>query len=205
MLLKTIVVGYYGVNCYVVGRGATNEVVVIDPGADFSKIKAVLVKGKLKPVAVINTHGHFDHIGASDKFNLDVYVHIDDKDMMTDPQSNLSIFFGKPVKVSANIKVFRDQDIVTLAGMDFEVRHTPGHTPGGVCLRVENMFFSGDTLFCGSVGRTDFPGASHEQLLNSIKNKILTLPDDIVVYPGHGAFTTIKNERKENPFLKDLL
>jgi len=202
MFLKTIVVGYYGVNCYIAGRKEKGEVVIIDPGADFSKIKSVLDEYKLKPVAVLNTHGHFDHIGANDKFNLDVYVHSADKEMLTDPQSNLSIFFGKPLKVNANIKILQDKDTVALAGMDFEVLHTPGHTPGGVCLRVENLLFSGDTLFSGSVGRTDFPGASHEQLINSIKNKILTLPDETVVYPGHGAPTTIEIERKENTSLR---
>jgi glyoxylase-like metal-dependent hydrolase (beta-lactamase superfamily II) len=204
MLLKTIVVGYYGVNCYIIGREDSGDVVVIDPGADFSKIKSVLEEYRLKPVAVLNTHGHFDHIGADDEFNLDVYVHLDDKDMLTDPQSNLSVFFGKPFKVSANVKVLRDKEIVSLAGMNFEVLHTPGHTPGGICLKVEDLLFSGDTLFSGSVGRTDFPGASHEQLLNSIKDKILTLPDKIAVYPGHGAATNIKIERKENSFLRAL-
>lgn len=201
MILETVVVGFYEVNCYILGNEKTNEAVLIDPGADYKKIKKVLDRDELSPLCIINTHGHGDHIGANNSFSVPIYIHRDDADFLQDAQKNLSAVLGFSLHSRSADYLLDDGQRLELAGFKFDIIHTPGHTPGGVCIKLDNILFTGDTLFAGSVGRTDFPYSSEEKLLHSIETKLLILDADTVVYPGHGESTTIKRERQTNPFL----
>ncbi len=200
MILETVRVGPFDVNCYILAASPGSKAIIIDPGAEDKKIERVLKRHNLKPVLVINTHGHFDHIGCDDKFGVPVYIHSDDLMLLKDPQLNLSNFMASAYKVKSEIKTLKDKEKILLEDIELEVIHTPGHTPGGICLLlkkpVNNVLFSGDTLFFQGVGRTDFPQASPDQLLESIKEKLLVLPDETAVYPGHGPSSTIGRERK---------
>ena len=206
MILETVTVGPYQANCYVLSARAGGEAAIIDPGGDEDKIRRALSRHKLKAQAVINTHGHFDHIGCDDAFGVVIYVHQLDEPLLKDARLNLSYFFSKPYTVGkAAVKTVKDGDCIEIGGMRMEVIATPGHSPGGICLLlkkpVDNMLFSGDTLFFRGVGRTDFPGAKEEDLIRSIREKLLGLRDDTLVYPGHGPSSTIGKEKTGNPFL----
>ena len=203
MRIDIIEVGQMQVNCYVVSSEKTKNAILIDPGDDYPKIRAFLEREKLTAKLIAHTHGHIDHIQADNEFNLPVYVHRLDAELLRNPDTNLSNFLSFPFKVEAKVKIVEDLDSITLDDLSLQVLHTPGHTPGGICLacRARSVIFTGDTLFAGSVGRTDFPGASGEQLIKSIEEKLLGFPDDTVIYPGHGASSTIGRERKKNPFL----
>lgn len=204
MIIETICVGLYQVNCYLLAQDNGDEAIIIDPGDEPDKIKIALAKYKLSPSLIINTHGHIDHIGADDDFGVRVHIHKDDLDYLDDPNLNLSGFLDKPLRVKASRHVLNDKDEVSLGKIRLQVLHTPGHTPGGVCLLLKqpenNILFSGDTLFFRGIGRTDFPGASSEQLKKSIREKLFVLDNRIKVYPGHGQPTTIEEEKKDNPF-----
>lgn len=205
MILETICVGTFQVNCYILSIGDNQQAIIIDPGDQKNKIKKALDKHKLKPAFIINTHGHIDHIGCDDEFAVPIYIHSAEAPMLSSPDLNLSDFLNVPYSVKASIKVLDDKSKIVLDEIELEVIHTPGHTKGGICLLmkkpVDNILFSGDTLFYESVGRTDFAGASATSLIKSIKERLLLLPDDTVVYPGHGQSSTIGHERKYNPFL----
>lgn len=206
MIIEKILVGIFKVNCYILASGPEQKAIIIDPGDEENKIRKVLDKHKLKPALVINTHGHIDHIGCDDKFGVTIYIHRDDLNLLSDAQMNLSsvLVFSYTVK-SKMIKPLDDKDFIRLDDIELEVIHTPGHTQGGICLLMRkpanNVLFSGDTLFLESVGRADFPGADGNQLIESIRSRLLVLSDDTVVYPGHGPSSTIGRERKNNPFL----
>ncbi|MFA5155857.1 MAG: MBL fold metallo-hydrolase [Candidatus Omnitrophota bacterium] len=205
MILERVCVGELEVNCYVVAGDGSPAAVVIDPGSEKDKIAKVLAKHKLKAVAVINTHGHIDHIGCDDDFGVPVYCSEKDAKLLKDSRLNLSGFLSSPFSVKSAITQLKDNQVISLAGIEFKVIHTPGHTPGGICLLVKDearyVLFSGDSLFRSSVGRSDFEGADGEALINSIKERLLVLPDETVVYPGHGPATTIGYEKEHNPFL----
>jgi len=204
MILETIVVGPMQVNCYVLACASGGQAIIIDPGDQANKIKLVLDKHQLKPAIVINTHGHYDHIGGDDEFGVLVYVHKNDLSMLVDPRKNLSASFSLAYKVSAEIKTLEDKEIIKLDCLELEVIHLPGHTPGGIGLLVKkplaNIIFTGDTLFHQGVGRTDLPGGSQQQLEDAIRERLFVLPLDTKVYPGHGAMTTIAREKKNNLF-----
>ena len=204
MILGLLKVGAFQTNCYILAEGQGMPAVVIDPGDEAGKIKARLKKYNLKPAAVINTHGHIDHIGCDDEFGVPVYIHRCDRDCLNNPQLNLSAFFFQEKKVNASAICVEDKDVISIGGFEFEVIHTPGHTPGGMCLLLKKpeggILFSGDTLFSCGIGRTDFPGASEVVLVDSIKKKLLLLPEQTLVYPGHGPETTIGQEKVNNPF-----
>lgn len=202
MFLKKIIVGDLEENCYILADETTRNAIVIDPGADYERIIKVLGENRLLPCLVVNTHGHSDHIGADADFNLPVYIHKLDAKCLKDPQFNLSFLMGTPFSVPVKeVITVENGGIIKLDSLSLEVIHTPGHTPGGVCLKMDKVVFTGDTLFFGGVGRTDFPGASEQQLLASIRDRLLSLDDATTIYPGHGPSSTIGNEKRRNPFL----
>lgn len=201
--LKTIVVGSLEVNCYVLFSG--KDALIIDPGADAEIIKSFLGKNNLSAEFIIHTHGHFDHIGADNEFEIPIYIHSLDRGCLLDSSKNLSMFVeGKNFSVKSKILTLRDKDKISCGDINLEVIHTPGHTKGGVCLLWEGQkcIFTGDTLFYEGVGRADFPGASFDELISSIKEKLFVLDDDFICYPGHGSKTSIGYEKKNNPFLR---
>lgn len=205
--VEQFLVGVVGTNCYLAINPQTEEAIIIDPGDDAGALIEYMDNNGGKPVAILLTHGHFDHCMAAEDlashYKIPVYVHEDDREIMENPAWNCSGMIGKRLIFSADEYFHGEKDHVSLAGFEIEVFHTPGHTPGGVCFYIadEGILFSGDTLFCESVGRTDFPKGSMSQLVHSIQEKLLPLPDDTKVLPGHSEYTTIGNERRHNPFL----
>ena len=201
MKIEMYVVGSVMTNVYFLINEKTNEIVIIDPGDNGPQLAAIIDEKGYKPVAILLTHGHFDHIMAmeelSKKYDIKIYAHELERAVLAQPNFNLG---GR--QFDADV-FFRDGDILELAGFAIKVIHTPGHTPGGVCFYIEkeNVLFSGDTLFLRSVGRTDFMGASQSDLVRSIKEKLFVLPERTVVYPGHESETSIGIEKHENPFV----
>jgi len=200
-ILYCIVIDSMQTNCYLFGSAKRREVAIIDPGGDYDKIKEVIDKEKLVPKLIINTHGHIDHIGANYKFKLPIYIHKDDADFLTNPVKNLSAFYAHFAMSPKATRMLEDGDIIDISDIKLEVMHTPGHTPGGISLHYNGILFTGDTLFESGVGRTDFPYSSHDDLISSIKNRLMKLDDDIVVLSGHGGKTTIGVERSSNTWL----
>lgn len=200
-ILETILVGLTQVNCYILADKRTREAVIIDPGADYDRIKERLERIKVLPKYVLDTHGHADHIGANGQFKLPILIHRLDALFLSDPEKNLSTMFGLDV-VSPNAeRLLEDKDVINIGDLALEVIHTPGHTPGSISIRAKNLVFTGDTLFCEGVGRTDFPYASEKDLFKSLRERLLVLPDSTRIYPGHGPDSTIGHERERNPFL----
>lgn len=210
MRIISLVVGPISTNCYIVACERSGEAAVIDPGFNRSDEGIVLEKIhslKLSVKHIINTHGHVDHISGNMKLKREtgasIMVHIYDADMLVDPMRNGSIMMGLNVVSPPPDIMLQDGDEIRIGKLRIKVLHTPGHTPGSISLYIEEegVVFTGDTLFAGSIGRTDFPGSSYEKIMSSIREKLLSLPDDTRVYPGHGPWTTIGIERRENPFL----
>lgn len=202
MILKRFVVGPLETNCYVFGDEDTKEAVVIDPGGDANTIKNYITKNNLQVKYVINTHGHGDHIGNNRNFNAEILIHKLDSAFLNDPSLNLSDAFAVAITSPKATRLLNDGDEISIGKLPLRVMHTPGHTPGSICLNHNDIVFSGDTLFFEGIGRTDLPNSSWEALLGSIKNKLMVLPDGCKVYPGHGPETTIGHERRYNPFVK---
>lgn len=212
MCIKTLIVGEIQTNCYIVSCVKTNKAAIIDPGGDADVIINKVNKSGLMPEYIINTHGHGDHMGANKEVKAafpkaKLCVHKLDASMLADSAKNLSIMIGPGVVSPKADVILEEGDTVEFGMVKFEVLHLPGHTPGGIGLLWKNtgkkhyVLFSGDALFEGSVGRTDFPGGSHDTLIKSIKEKLLVLPGNTEVYPGHGPATSIGNEKQINPFL----
>ncbi len=204
MRVEKMEVGAFAANCYLVACPETHEGVIIDPGAEGRRIIKQAEKLALVVKYIINTHGHIDHVGANmevkSAFDVPVLVHENDASMFRSPQASLAIFTGKG-RLKPPDQTFLEGDSFTVGHLEIRVLETPGHTPGSVTLDIAGRLFTGDTLFAGSIGRTDLPGGSYKQIIASIKNKILVYSDDTVVYPGHGPETTVATERQFNPFL----
>jgi hydroxyacylglutathione hydrolase len=218
--------GPWGTNCYVVATGAGSECVVVDPGKDAAPgVDQVVREHKLKPVAVLVTHGHVDHMWCvapvAGTYDATAWIHPSDRHLLTDPMLGMSpetsqMLLGGDYRWAEpdDVQELGDLQHLELAGLRFVVDHTPGHTEGSVTFRtpalgevaqqVSEVMFSGDLLFAGSIGRTDLPGGDHPTMLRSLSTKVLPLADDIVVLPGHGEQTSIGRERASNPFLLEL-
>jgi len=208
MKIDYLILGGYQTNCYVLRKDdSAKDCLIIDPGLEAAKLIEFLDEQKLNPVVVVLTHGHIDHIAGltvlRNQFpEIKVYIHNLDAEMLTDPNINLSAMSGMTFITDAEDVSLKNRDIIDLAGMKLRVLHTPGHTPGGISLysKEAGVVFVGDTLFADSIGRTDFPGGNMSQLLNSVREKLFTLPEETEVYPGHGPATTIATEKAHNPF-----
>lgn len=201
----SLAVGPLQSNCHILFDDETKNAILFDPGADGPSIEEALTQNGLTPLMILNTHGHGDHIAAigyiKEKYNISLYIHSGDEPMLTDPDKNLSSFIGMPVTAPAADHILNDNDEIVFEGRVIKVYHTPGHSPGCVSFHIENLLFSGDVLFKQSIGRSDLPDSSYEDLMQGIRNKLLVLPDDTIVYPGHGPLTTIGDEKLSNPFL----
>ena len=206
MLIKCIVVGMIGSNCYIVGCEKTKQAVVVDPGGEGQKILKYIKEQGLEVKYVINTHGHVDHIAANEEIReatgAKVLIHELDAPMLVSSEHNFSQFVGHEVTLKPADQLLTDGDTIEFGDIKLKVLHTPGHTRGGMCLAAEGVVFTGDTLFNASIGRTDFPGGNYEAIINSIKTKLMSMPDETAVYPGHMGDSTIGYERKQNPFLR---
>jgi glyoxylase-like metal-dependent hydrolase (beta-lactamase superfamily II) len=206
MIQNALAVGLLEVNCYILGDEESKEAVVIDPGGDEDAILEVLKNHSLQLKTIIDTHGHFDHVDANqplkDATGALIAIHEADAAMLAKPSAEAMFFTGNRLRLSQADILLKEGDVLSVGNFRLRVLHTPGHTPGGLSLVVEGhtLVYVGDLLFQGSIGRTDFPGGSLDDLINAVKTKIFTLGDNYTVYPGHGPVTTVGQERKYNPF-----
>lgn len=205
MIVERIQAGIYAVNCYILACEDTNKACIIDPGGDAEEILKYIEKNNLDLEFILLTHAHGDHIGGipkiKEKKNVPVFIHKEDASMLKDEQMNLSNLMSNPgVNITAD-KLLKDGEIIELGNLKLHIIHTPGHTLGGICIKVDDILFTGDTLFANSIGRTDLTGGSFEEIIESIKRKLLVFDDKVKVLPGHGPFSSIGIERANNPFI----
>ena len=228
MFIAGFPAGPWGTNCYVVSTGPGNECVVVDPGKDAAAgVDQVVRENRLKPIAVLVTHGHIAHMWSvapvAGTYHATAWIHPRDRHLLTDPMAGMSrettqMLLGGSYEWAEpdDVRELSDQQSLEIAGLTFVVDHTPGHTEGSVTFRtpygeaagsadVSEVMFSGDLLFAGSIGRTDLPGGDHPTMLRSLTRKVLPLADDVVVLPGHGEQTSIGRERRTNPYLRELI
>lgn len=206
MKIERYLTGMIGTNSYLIINEETKKCILVDPAAYPKEIKEAIRKETLRPIAILLTHGHFDHImGIEDvlkEYDIPVYAHQEEEELLNNASMNLSAMYGKGYTFSDAIYV-EDGQQLEIGGFSFQVIYTPGHTKGGCCYYCskEGILFSGDTLFCASIGRTDFPTGSSSKLVRSVKEKLLCLPEETKVYPGHMDETTIAYEKRNNPFI----
>lgn len=224
MFIAGFPAGSWGTNCYVVATEPGAECVVVDPGQNAaSGVDELIREHRLKPVAVLLTHGHIDHMWSvtpvAGTYDATAWIHPADRHLLTDPMAGISresaqMLLGGKYEFTEpdDVRELADGKLLEIAGLEITVDHAPGHTQGSVAFRtpygqqgISEVMFSGDLLFAGSIGRTDLPGGDHAQMLTSLRDKVLPLADDIVVLPGHGEQTSIGRERATNPYLLDLL
>lgn len=205
MLIETLVVGPLQVNCFIIACEVTRLALVVDPGDDAERILAALTARKLKVVSVVNTHGHFDHVGGNRRLveatGAELLLHEADLPILRRARDHAAgyglVSAGSPEPTC----FLKDGEVLTVGELKVSVIATPGHSPGGISLHVAGHLFAGDTLFADSVGRTDLPGSNHGALVKSIREKLFVLPEATVVHPGHGPDTTIGREKRHNPFV----
>ncbi|HDN85974.1 MAG: MBL fold metallo-hydrolase [Candidatus Omnitrophota bacterium] len=201
--IEIFTLGDFSTNAYVVINPQTKNCLLIDAPEGIEEVGNFLKKSGYNLLFVVLTHGHIDHIMGLAKLDFPFYIHHEDKEFLANPELNLSSFLSSPFCLKKTPNLIKDNDNLLLDTYQFHLLHTPGHTPGSICVLVDNFLFSGDTLFFDSIGRVDFPYASYDLILASIKNKILPLGCKIKVFPGHGPSTTLERELKNNPFLKE--
>lgn len=219
MLIAGFPAGSWGTNCYVIATGAGEPCLIIDPGQDsFDGVHEIVREHRLAPAAVLLTHGHIDHVWSvaplSSQFGIPVFVHGDDRYRLVDPagtsmaaaRAQLLAMTKDSLELTepSDVRLLSDEQSVELAGIPMVVRHAPGHTEGSSVFVLDEVMFSGDVLFAGSIGRTDLPGGDHDRMIDSLTRVILPAPDHLVVLPGHGPQTTIGQERASNPYLRPL-
>jgi hydroxyacylglutathione hydrolase len=206
MILETFEVGPFMVNCYLVGCEQTREAMIIDPGDMGDRILARAKELDIEVKHIVNTHGHADHIKDNGlikaRTGAPIWIHQSDAPMLPVPNHNLSAFFGFSITSPPADRFLEEGTDFVLGNLTFKVIHTPGHSPGGICLLNDKTLFAGDTLFRDSIGRTDLPGGDFDTLDRSIKERIYPLDDDVIVYPGHGPPTTVGFEKQHNPFVR---
>ncbi|PID39520.1 MAG: MBL fold metallo-hydrolase [Proteobacteria bacterium] len=212
MIIRQTALGPIQANCYILGCEETRQAVVIDPGDEADQILTILAEDSLTVASLINTHGHFDHVGANKRLKevtgADILIHGGDAPMLSQLAATAAGWGLKAENSPPPDRLLTDGDTIPFGNLSLKVIHTPGHSPGGICLYVEDnqtgslkkAVFVGDTLFAGSIGRTDLPGGHYETLINSIQARLFGLDDDVIVYPGHMGSTTIGTEKKTNPF-----
>jgi hydroxyacylglutathione hydrolase len=205
--IEQIPVGPLMVNCYLFGCKRTKQAIIIDPGDEAEKIIAVVTKQEAKITAIVLTHGHTDHLGAvneiKEKYRCPIMIHEAEKETLTDPNANLSAFMGDSIICPPADRLLHDNDTIAVGDLELKVMHTPGHSPGGICLLYDKILFAGDLLFLMSIGRHDLPGGSYQQLESSVLTQVYKLPDDTIVFPGHGEKTTIGFEKRHNQFIAE--
>ncbi len=205
MIIKKLTVGPIMANCFIVGCDQTYKAAVIDPGDEADRILLALAEAKLSVTHIINTHGHFDHVGANRRMHkatgAPILIHALDAPMLSMLSRSAAAWGMSAEDSPPPDRTIDEGDAITFGNITFQVLHTPGHTRGGVSLLANRHLFVGDTLFAGSVGRTDFPGGDFDALKSSIQTKLFVLPDDVRVYTGHGPETTIGEEKRHNPFV----
>ena len=206
MIIERLALGSLSTNCYLVGDELSREGMVIDPAAEAGTILERAKALKLDIKLIVLTHAHFDHVGAlkelKEATKAEIAIHADDaKSLQSAHLSSLNWGVSFPPPPPPD-RLLQDGDNLNLGSQRFLVLHTPGHTPGGICLLGQGVVFTGDTLFSSSIGRTDFPGSSYDAIMDSLRRRLMVLPEDTIVYPGHGPETTIGQEKRRNPFLK---
>lgn len=209
MILQTLLVGPLGVNCYIIADEPSREAFIVDPGGNGPEIIKAVQNSRLRVIGIVNTHAHFDHILALDQVRAATHapflLHADELPILDAAEKSAGAFGMHLRQPARPDRLLHDGDELKLGSLVFKVLHTPGHTPGGICVLEGKNVFVGDTLFQGSIGRTDLPGGDFAALMGSIRDKLFPLSDDTVVYPGHGPASTIGEEKALNPFLRPLI
>ena len=205
MIIRKLVVGPLSSNCYIVGSESTHEGIIIDPADEAENILKTVQALGLEIKVIVLTHGHPDHVGAlkpvQEATGAEVAIHSDDAEWIQNQP--LSMVFGPAYPPpDTPDRLLREGDVIDIGGLRFSIIHTPGHTPGGICLLGQGVLFSGDTLFNSGIGRYDLPGGDYDRLLDSLQAKLMPLPAETIVHPGHGPETTIGAEHRSNPFLR---
>ena len=198
--IKKFALGPIQTNCYVVSDSKTNEGILVDPASYEREVVRYISDNNISIKHTVNTHGHYDHIAGNDKYGFPVLIHEKDAECLSNPAKNFSFVMGYTLKVGQAKRTLKDSDKIKINNLEFEIIHLPGHTPGGIGLKVDDMLFSGDTLFFESIGRTDIPRANSNDLKKSLQ-KLMKLDDKVKVFPGHGPETTIGHERRNNPHI----